>query len=296
MSSREESTESSDASGEAELIHAHLAAVAWIEAHLFEPMSVKSIAERAGYSPSRFSRGFTRIQGESVMSYVRGRRLEEAVSRLLKEPDLRIVDLAFDSGFDSQEAFTRAFVRAFGHPPGRLRGLGPVRGVMRQKKATRGEPDIHQRLEQIPDLHLAGLVLRVTPANGHEIPRLWERLGSLRDFHGVLDSNVYSVILDGSPFASGVDVMAAVRVRSDAEIPSELHTLRLPCSTCSVFRHTLRKGDVFPQISAARDWIYAQPAERLPLDQIRFPVFEVFPNGLRVTPGSWIDYYFPLKE
>ena len=110
---------------EAALIHAHLAAIGWIKAHLFEPMTVKSIADHAGYSASRFSRGFTRLQGESVMSYVRGRRLEAAMGRLLAEPDLRIVDLAFDSGFDSQEAFTRAFVRAFGHPPGRLRTPGP---------------------------------------------------------------------------------------------------------------------------------------------------------------------------
>src|SRR5262245_40922730 len=92
------------ASEEGALIRAHLAAIAWIEAHLSDPMTVKSIADRAGYSPSRFSRGFTRLQGESVMSYVRGRRLEGAMARLLAEPDLRIVDLAFDSGFDSQEA------------------------------------------------------------------------------------------------------------------------------------------------------------------------------------------------
>lgn len=115
------------------LIRAHVAACAWIEAHLFEPMTVKSIADRVGYSPSRFSRGFTRLQGESVMSYVRGRRLEAAARRLLTDPDMRIVDLAFDSGFDSQEAFTRAFSRAFGHPPGRLRSLGPVRSMMRRK-------------------------------------------------------------------------------------------------------------------------------------------------------------------
>jgi len=47
-----------DSSEEAALIHAHLAAIGWIEAHLFEPMTVKSIADYAGYSASRFSRGF----------------------------------------------------------------------------------------------------------------------------------------------------------------------------------------------------------------------------------------------
>ena len=171
-----------DPSEEAALIHAHLAAIGWIEAHLFEPMTVKSIADHAGYSASRFSRGFTRLQGESVMSYVRGRRLEAAMGRLLAEPDLRIVDLAFDSGFDSQEAFTRAFVRAFGHPPGRLRTLGPVRDAMRRKKSPAHEPEIHERVEQVPELHLAGLVRRITPANPHELPQTWQRLESLRGF------------------------------------------------------------------------------------------------------------------
>lgn len=38
--------------------------------------------------------------------------------RILTEPDIRLIDLAFDSGFDSQEAFTQAFAKAFGHPPG----------------------------------------------------------------------------------------------------------------------------------------------------------------------------------
>src|ERR1700760_4810947 len=88
-------------SQEQTLIEVHLAALARIEANLLEPMTVKSIAERAGYSPSRFSRGFTRLQGESVMSYVRGRRLEAAARRLLTDPGVRIVDLAFDNGFDS---------------------------------------------------------------------------------------------------------------------------------------------------------------------------------------------------
>jgi AraC family transcriptional regulator len=282
-------------SEEAALIHAHLAAIAWIEAHLFEPMTVKSIADRAGYSPSRFSRGFTRLQGESVMSYVRGRRLEAAMGRLLEEPDLRIVDLAFDSGFDSQEAFTRAFVRAFGHPPGRLRSLGPVRAAMRRKKAPAHEPEIHERVEQVPELHLAGLVRRITPANPSELPRTWQRLESLRGFPGELDASTYVLILGYDVRASASEMLAAVRVSNDASPPAELQRHRLPAATCAVFRHVVRKGDVFPQVNAARERIYLHHVPRL-TSRGKSPAFEVFPQGINVTPGSWVDHYFPLQE
>ena len=90
-------------------------------------MTVKSIAGHPGFSPSRFSRGFTRLQGESVVAYVPGRCLEGAVKRILTEPGLRIVELAFDCRFDTQEAFTRAFTRAFGDAPGRFKSSGGAR-------------------------------------------------------------------------------------------------------------------------------------------------------------------------
>src|SRR5262245_27687821 len=283
------------ASEEGALIRAHLAAIAWIEAHLFEPMTVKSIADRAGYSPSRFSRGFTRLQGESVMSYVRGRRLDAAMGRLLAEPDLRIVDLAFDSGFDSQEAFTRAFVRAFGHPPGRLRSLGPVRAMMRRKKAPAHEPEIHERVEQVPELHLAGLVRRITPSNPSELPRTWQRLESLRGFPGELDASTYAVILSFDMHAGAGEMLSALRVSADASPPAELERHRLPATTCAVFRHVVRKGDVFPQVNAARERIFSQYVPRVTWRR-KSPTFEVFPQGLNVKAGSWVDHYFPLEE
>jgi AraC family transcriptional regulator len=278
------------------LIRAHWAAIAWIEEHLFDPMTVKSIADRVGYSPSRFSRGFTRLQGESVMSYVRGRRLEAAARRLLTDPTTRIVDLAFDSGFDSQEAFTRAFSRAFGHPPGRLRSLGPVRTLMRRKKNSSLEPEIHERVEEVPELHLAGLIRRVTPANGLDVPELWRRLDSMRGFPGTLDSSTYSVILDVDPRDGAMEMMAAVRIRADAEPPSALQRNRFSAGTYAVFRQVIRRGDAYPQIIAGREAILSDYLPRRREASHRLPYLEVYPRGLSVTTGSWIDRYFPIEE
>jgi AraC family transcriptional regulator len=275
------------------LIQAHLAALAWIEAHLLEPMTVKSIADQAGYSPSRFSRGFTRLQGESVMSYVRGRRLEAAMRRILTEPDIRIIDLAFDSGFDSQEAFTRAFAKAFGHPPGRLRSLGPVRSMVRRKKASSLEPEIHERVEQMPDLHLAGFVLRATPANSHELVKSWRQLESLRGFPGSLDSNIYLLLLNIDRRDGAIEMMSTLRTAADAEAPAQLTKRSLPGGACTVFRHVVRKGDIYPQIQAAREAIFKRYLSRFPQPRSPLPALEVYPQRLDITAGSWVDHYFP---
>jgi len=278
------------------LTKAHLTAVAYVESHLFEPMTVKSIADHAGFSPSRFSRGFTRLQGESVMAYVRGRRLEEALRRILNEPGVQIVDLAFDSGFDSQEAFTRAFARAFGHPPGRMRSLGVVRSMVRNKKTSGSEPQIHERIEQVPELMLAGLIQRFSLAKSVEMPAFWERLETFRGFEGQLDEAVYALATKVHPQDGSFDYMVALRVAPRSSPPRDLERLTVPGGPYVVFRHLPHgKAHIYPQVLAARELILSQ---RLPASGHALGgslPFGVYPRGLSVRPGSFIDHYFPLR-
>ena len=98
-----------------------VALTAWIEQHLDEPLTLEQVAARAGLSPYHFSRLFTARMGRSVMAHVRGRRLVRGARRLCDDPGLKLVELALDCGFESQEAFTRAFKRVFGVSPGRFR-------------------------------------------------------------------------------------------------------------------------------------------------------------------------------
>src|SRR4051812_42530188 len=94
--------------------------LAYIEAHRFEPMTVTELASVAGFSPYHFSRLFTARFGESVMSYVRTCRLQAAALRLTGDSPPTLIDLAFECGFESQEAFTRAFRQRYGVPPGQF--------------------------------------------------------------------------------------------------------------------------------------------------------------------------------
>jgi AraC family transcriptional regulator len=276
------------------LAQAHLAAVALIEEHLFEPMTVKSIAASSGFSPSRFSRGFTRLQGESVMAYLRGRRLEGAMRRILTEPSVRMVDLAFDCGFDSQEAFTRAFARAFGQTPGRLQRSGTERPLVRKRKVLAERPTIHARIAQLPETCLAGLSKHFTPANYVEMSSLWQRMVTLMGFEGQLGRETYGVKRKRYS-TGGFDFVAAVRIQPGCAPPEPLDLVSLPERTYLVFRHMLRAGDLYPQMTAADDAIWSEHlphSGRVLVEEA--PDFQLYPADFKVRDG-WIDHYLPVE-
>ena len=66
-----------------------------------------------GDSPWSRSALFHQVSGMTLRSYVAKRRLAMA-AQALRDGDSRILDIALDSGFSSQEALTRAFKEAFG--------------------------------------------------------------------------------------------------------------------------------------------------------------------------------------
>jgi len=96
----------------------------YIEAHIHEPITLRMLAEAAGYSPWHAARIFKTLTGKSPFEYIRAVRLSRAAIRL-REPEVKIVDVAFDFVFDSHEGFTRAFSKAFGVTPQRYAQARP---------------------------------------------------------------------------------------------------------------------------------------------------------------------------
>lgn len=88
----------------------------WVTEHLAEPMTVTTLAQSAGWSPSRFAHLFTKIVGVSPMKYVELRRLDRAKD-LLEMTNLPVQQVAASVGFDCPFYFSRIFRRQFGHPP-----------------------------------------------------------------------------------------------------------------------------------------------------------------------------------
>lgn len=270
---------------------AHLAAVAFIERHLFEPLDLGRVARAAGYSAWEFARRFARMQGESVMAYVRGRRLETAAARLLADPDARLIDLALECGFNSQAAFTRAFTRAFGDAPGRLRRSVDGAPPQRRRRPPPGTrpPALEERVEQLPELALFGLSRRFTPANYTEVGGLWERLVALRQSAGrSRRDESFGVFLDRAP-GGAFEMFAASRAWEDRP-PPPLERVTVPAGRYLVLRFHLHDGPLLPQLNAAQESVgRLRPVIGATWD------FQHFPADFRGA-GRWVDHYLPLTE
>ncbi len=96
--------------------------LAYLRAHLDEPLEIGALASLAGVSPRQLDRVFARLFGESPRGCLRRLRLERA-ARQLRTTRRRVLAIALDAGFDSHEAFTRSFARRFGHNPAAYRRL-----------------------------------------------------------------------------------------------------------------------------------------------------------------------------
>jgi AraC family transcriptional activator of mtrCDE len=87
------------------------------------PWTVESLAREAGMSRAVFARRFTQEVGEPPLAYLTGWRMGLA-SRLLRESEASLAEVASRVGYDSEFAFSRAFKRSRGLAPMAFRRAG----------------------------------------------------------------------------------------------------------------------------------------------------------------------------
>lgn len=88
----------------------------YINEHLHKTISLKQLANCCHLSPSYASKVFKEFTGYTPYAYMKSMRLTEA-AKVLRDEDVKVIDVALDYLFDSHEGFTRAFSKQFGLPP-----------------------------------------------------------------------------------------------------------------------------------------------------------------------------------
>ena len=90
------------------------------EKNLAEPISPSGLARRAKLAPAKFARLIRRFFDLTPSQFITRTRLEVA-SRLLRESNRPVADIAQECGFYDHSAFSRAFRAAMGVTPGDFR-------------------------------------------------------------------------------------------------------------------------------------------------------------------------------
>ncbi len=91
-----------------------------LEVDLSTDYQIGNIAKTVGFTQYSVCRQFNRYAGMHWRLYMNGRRLTTA-AQLLRDTNLRVIDIAMEVGYTSQQSFTRAFIRMFGVAPAKYR-------------------------------------------------------------------------------------------------------------------------------------------------------------------------------
>lgn len=218
-------------------------AVERVVAGLDDALDLEELARGAALSPFHFHRIFRGMLGETPLQMHRRLRLERAARRLV-EDGAPVTAVAFDAGYDTHEAFTRAFRAHFGHSPSEFRAefpaglcIGPpVRlstrsgvhydpdpGAALRIQFPTGDSEMDVHIEQLPDFRVAS-VRHVGP-----YPRIAEafaKLGELAMGAGLFTPGTFMLGMyhddpETTPEAE-LRSDAAISVADDVDLPEGL--------------------------------------------------------------------------
>lgn len=102
-----------------------------IKSYNDEALTLRFLSRRLGYSEFYTTRKFKEISGMQFRDYLRHRKLAFALKEV-RDSKKSLLDIAFDYGFSSHEAFTRAFKGTYGVTPSEYR-KNPKPVVLRTK-------------------------------------------------------------------------------------------------------------------------------------------------------------------
>jgi AraC family transcriptional regulator len=156
----------------------------YIQKNLDRELSLEELAQKSHFSVYHFHRVFKAVVGESLKEHIRRLRLERAAS-CLKHTDESVINIAFDAGYQTHEAFTRAFKAIFGCSPSGFRdNCSASQNILdkyqsdrqankRDKNMVNGDKIMEVKIQDIEPMRVA-FVRHVGPYN--QVSVAWEKL------------------------------------------------------------------------------------------------------------------------
>lgn len=138
-------------------------AIDYIEDHLKEELDYERIARESFSSAFHFQRVFSILCGYTLGEYIRNRRLTLAGVDLAAGK-AKVLDVAYDYGYDSPDSFAKAFQKFHGITPSQARNGAMLKSFSRLsiKVSLEGGNIMNYRIEEKPAMLLTGYKRRFT--------------------------------------------------------------------------------------------------------------------------------------
>jgi AraC family transcriptional regulator len=259
-----------------------------LDAHSDEHWDLDRLAERTGYSKYHLCRAFHAATHEPLQTYLRRLRLAKAAADLKR--DVRVIDIALECGYQSQEAFHRAFKKMFGMTPKAFQS-GEHHASLLLKKPWNDAlmppnalPVSDATLEAFTVFGLGG---NYSYEQIPQIEKLWQHFSEFADS----GSATYGVTLP-PPGGAGFKYFAASQ-KKIPELSDNLVKVKIPAQDYKVFSYTGPASGVLRALNYIWGvWLPEQTSVDVDLQGIDF---EYYPPGYDPhSDSSWVDIYVPI--
>lgn len=277
----------------------------FIHRHMDRPLSVEDIAAQSCWSRWQLQRVFQSELGISVGQYVRELKLSAAAEQLLDSKQ-RSIDIAFELGFGSEIAFSRAFRQMFGVSPRAYRQAGQRTGLRKPMIVVESSPScglntpfVEVRVESREQGDFYGVSTPICglfsdkPNFSHRVPKLWQQILAQFDLSETEKFGVIDVTTD--PDKSGrLTYWASIRPNA---LPATAHKtfqlVTVPAQTYAVIKH---RG----KISALPETLLWFMLHWLPNSEFRgidgFEIEQYPPDYDGEQPMAIMEYWLPIKK
>ncbi len=276
----------------------------YIEDNLEDRIYLEQVAEQACFSITHFYRIFQAMVGESVKEYIRKRRLSEAAHKLLATKS-KVIDIAFDYHFESQEAFTRAFDRMYGITPGRYRKFRQelllfekINVSERKHQNLFGGLYMEPKIIMKNGFSVIGMECQMSQeekeAGFNPAVELWNKFNNRK---GEIANAIPNVNIGLSPYETGYDAkhsyIAGVEVAKVDKVPDGMVVRTVPAAKFAVF---MIKGKI-SEWGKQFDFIFGKwiPESKYEFDTV--DSMEVYGEKAKDINSEEYEYelYLPIK-
>lgn len=236
-----------------------------IESCALNDLRVEKLADAVAISRWQLQRCFLALIGSSIGDYLRAYRLSRAAEALV-ETERRIIDIALDTGFESQEAFSRAFKVHFKTTPKQYRQFGALRNIT-LKLVVSTIPTWRKvmKLEIVskPEIHMIGVQdhfngVGSDNANNFEvIPPLWEKINAIVATVGHAPERMLGYMgVSDQPQKGELTYLAGYEVTADRlqALDPGLTGVTIPAQQYAILQHRGQLKD----LPKTLDFFYAQ--------------------------------------